>query len=137
MQWRPGAHASTFGGNPVCIAAALATIELLEQELIGNAARIGRHMMSRIGDWPKRFSIVGDVRGLGLMIGIEFVRDQVTKERAPELRDKLELMAFERGLLILGCGINSIRLCPPLVITKDQADFAIDTLEECLRTLAL
>jgi 4-aminobutyrate aminotransferase len=137
MQWRPGAHASTFGGNPVCIAAALATIELLEQELIENAARMGRHIMTRIGDWPKRFSCVGDVRGLGLMIGIEFVHDQKTKERAPQLRDKLELLAFQRGLLVLGCGINSIRLCPPLVITKDQADFAIDTLEECLRTLAV
>jgi 4-aminobutyrate aminotransferase len=137
MQWRPGAHASTFGGNPVCIAAALATIELLEQELIENAARMGRHIMTRIGDWPKRFSCVGDVRGLGLMIGLEFVHDQKTKERAPQLRDKLELLAFQRGLLVLGCGINSIRLCPPLVITKDQADFAIDTLEECLRTLAV
>jgi 4-aminobutyrate aminotransferase len=71
------------------------------------------------------------------MIGIEFVHDQKTKERAPQLRDKLELLAFQRGLLVLGCGINSIRLCPPLVITKDQADFAIDTLEECLRTLAV
>jgi 4-aminobutyrate aminotransferase len=139
MQWRPGAHASTFGGNPVCIAASLATIELLEQELIDNAARMGRHIMGRImgriGDWPRRFPIVGDVRGLGLMIGIELVRDQATKERAPDLRDELELMAFHRGLLVLGCGPNSIRLCPPLVITKDQADFAVDTLEECLRVL--
>jgi 4-aminobutyrate aminotransferase len=72
---------------------------------------------------------------LGLMIGVELVRNQQTKERAPELRDRLELLAFERGLLILGCGQNSIRLCPPLVITKDQADFAVDTLEECLRIL--
>jgi 4-aminobutyrate aminotransferase len=135
MQWRPGAHASTFGGNPVCISAALATLELLEQELIDNAARMGEHIMSRIRDWPQRFPIVGDVRGLGLMIGIEFVRDQKTKERAPDLRDDIERMAFERGLLILGCGPNSIRLCPPLVITKDQADFAVDTLEECLRVL--
>ena len=135
MQWRPGSHASTFGGNPVCIAAALATIELLEQELIDNAARMGHHLMGRMADWPKRFPVVGDVRGLGLMIGIELVRDQATKERAPEIRDELELAAFHRGLLVLGCGPNSIRLCPPLVITKDQADFAVDTLEECLRTL--
>jgi 4-aminobutyrate aminotransferase len=135
MEWRPGAHASTFGGNPVCISAALATIELLEQELIDNAARMGEHIMNRIRDWPQRFPIVGDVRGLGLMIGIEFVRDQSTKERAPDLRDEIERMAFDRGLLILGCGPNSIRLCPPLVITKDQADFAVDTLEECLRML--
>jgi 4-aminobutyrate aminotransferase len=79
---------------------------------------------------------VGDVRGLGLMIGIELVRDQESKERAPDLRDRLVQMAFERGLLLLGCGPNTIRLCPPLVITRDQADFAAETIEECLRGLA-
>jgi 4-aminobutyrate aminotransferase len=136
MSWKPGAHASTFGGNPVCISAALATIDLLEQELIDNAARIGAHIRGRIDDWPARFPIVGEVRGLGLMIGIEIVRDQATKERAPDLRDRIEKLAFERGLLVLGCGPNSIRLCPPLVITKDQADCAVDTLEECLHILA-
>jgi 4-aminobutyrate aminotransferase len=135
MNWPPGSHASTFGGNPVSIAAALTTIELLEQGLIQNAARMGAYMMDRMADWPHRFKYVGDVRGLGLMIGVEMVRDQQTKERAPDLRDRLEFLAFERGLLILGCGPNSIRLCPPLVITKDQADFAIDTLEQCLQLL--
>jgi 4-aminobutyrate aminotransferase len=89
-----------------------------------------------MSSWPNRFPIVGDVRGRGLMIGIELVRDQATKERAPELRDRLEQMAFERGLLILGCGQNSIRLCPPLIITRDQADFAMDTLEQCLQSVA-
>ncbi|MBV9265847.1 MAG: acetyl ornithine aminotransferase family protein [Acidobacteriaceae bacterium] len=133
MNWTPGAHASTFGGNPVSIAASLTTIELLEDELIENAARIGRYMMERMSDWTQRFRYVGDVRGLGLMIGVEIVRDQATKERAPELRDRVETMAFERGLLILGAGQNSLRLCPPLVITREQADFAIETLEECLR----
>lgn len=133
MQWKRGAHASTFGGNPVAVEAALATIELLEQELIDNAARIGEHMMNRLSEWPYRFPNVGAVRGRGLMIGIEFVRNQGTKERFPELRDRVEQRAFERGVLVLGCGANSIRLCPPLVITRDQADFAIDTLEECLR----
>jgi 4-aminobutyrate aminotransferase len=136
MSWKPGAHASTFGGNPVCISAALATIELLEDELIDNASRIGAHIMERLRDWPARFPMIGQVRGLGLMIGIEFVRDQQTRERAPELRDRVERLAFERGLLVLGCGANSLRLCPPLVITKDQADFAVDTLEECLHILA-
>ncbi len=135
MNWPPGAHASTFGGNPVSIAAALTTIELLEDSLIENAAKMGEHMMNRMSDWPKRFRYVGDVRGLGLMIGFEMVLDKETKERAPQLRDRLEMLAFDRGLLILGCGPNSIRLCPPLVITKDQADFAIDTLEMCLRVL--
>lgn len=135
MNWKPGMHASTFGGNPVAIAASLATIELLEDELIRNAAELGTHMMNRIRDWPQRFPFVGDVRGLGLMIGIEFVRDQKTKERAPELRDQIEMMAFERGLLVLGAGPNSLRLSPPLVINKDQADFAVDTLEECLKAV--
>jgi 4-aminobutyrate aminotransferase len=135
MNWTPGSHASTFGGNPVSIAASLATIELLEEELMANAASVGAHIMGRLRDWPRRFPIVGDVRGLGLMIGFELVHDQQTKERAPDLRDQLELLAFRRGLLILGCGQNSIRLCPPLVITKDQADWAVDTLEECLTLL--
>ena len=125
MDWPPGAHASTFGGNPVAVAAALATIELLENELIANAAHIGGHILDRMRDWPKRFPHVGDVRGLGLMIGFELVRDQHTKERAPELRDRIQELAFERGLLVLGAGRNTIRLCPPLVITRDQADFAI------------
>jgi 4-aminobutyrate aminotransferase len=119
----------------VAVAASMATIELLEQELVDNASRIGEYLLDRMHDWPRRFPMVGDVRGLGLMIGVEFVRDQMTKERAPELRDRVVLDAFERGLLILGAGQNSIRLCPPLVITKDQADFAVDTLEGCLKAL--
>ena len=135
MNWPPGAHASTFGGNPLAVEAALTTIELLEESLMENAAAIGNHMMSRMRDWPERFGIIGDVRGLGLMIGFELVRDQATKDRAPELRNQLEEMAFERGLLVLGCGVNSIRLCPPLVIDRDQADFAVDTLEQCLTVL--
>ena len=132
MQWKPGAHASTFGGNPVAIAAALATLDLLESELIGNAARVGGYLMDRMRDWPHHFRHVGEVRGLGLMIGIEIVRDQATKERAPELRNRLVQLAFERGLLILGAGQNCLRLCPPLMISTDQAQFAIETLEDCL-----
>jgi 4-aminobutyrate aminotransferase len=135
MNWPPGAHASTFGGNPVSIASALTTIELLEESLLENAAAIGAYMRERMNHWPEKFAHVGDVRGLGLMIGFELVRNQNTKERSPELRDRLELMAFERGLLVLGCGQNSIRLCPPLVINRDQADFALDTLEQCLQAL--
>jgi len=132
MTWPPGAHASTFGGNPVCCAAALATIALLEESLVENADRMGRHLLGRMRDWPARFPMVGQVRGLGLMIGIELVRDQGTRERAPELRDRVLKLAFERGLLVLGAGENSIRLCPPLVITREQCDFAVETLEECL-----
>ena len=91
--------------------------------------------MGRASHWPKRYRYVGDVRGLGLMIGIELVLDKETKERAPELRDQLEFTAFERGLLVLGAGPNSIRLCPPLVINQEQADYALDTLEQCLQAL--
>ena len=134
MTWPPGAHASTFGGNPVACAAALVTIQLLEEELLENAARMGAYLQDRMRDWPARFPIVGDVRGLGLMLGIELVHDQKTKERAPDLRDQVVQTAFERGLLILGAGDCTLRLCPPLVITRDQCDFAIETLEACLQT---
>jgi 4-aminobutyrate aminotransferase len=136
MTWPPGAHASTFGGNPVSCAAALVTIALLEEELVANAARMGEHMMERLREWPGRFRNVGDVRGLGLMIGIELVRDRETKERAPELRDCVVEQAFRRGLLVLGAGENTIRLCPPLVVTRDQCDFALETIEECLTAAA-
>jgi 4-aminobutyrate aminotransferase len=132
MTWPPGAHASTFGGNPVACAAALATIALLQESLVENAARMGQYLRDRMRDWPVRFPAVGQVRGLGLMIGIELVRDQATRERAPELRDRVVDMAFERGLLVLGAGENTIRLCPPLVISSDQCDFALETLENCL-----
>ena len=133
MTWKPGAHASTFGGNPVCVAAALATVELVEQELADNAARIGAHIRERMQDWPQKYPIVGDVRGLGLMIGVEIVRDRETREPAPDLRDRIVELAFERGLLLLGAGASVVRLSPPLVVTRDQADFAVDTLEECVR----
>ncbi|MBI5086648.1 MAG: acetyl ornithine aminotransferase family protein [Acidobacteria bacterium] len=136
MQWKPGAHASTFGGNPVSIAASLATVELLEQGLIERAASLGARMKARMSEWPALFPTVGDVRGLGLMLALEIVKDQATKERAPELRDRIVELAFERGLLVLGAGPNSIRLSPSLVLSQDQADFALDTLEECIRQAA-
>lgn len=132
MQWTPGAHASTFGGNPVSVAAAMATVELIEKELLANVAEVGAHMKARMQEWPARFRIVGDVRGLGLMLGFEIVRDQQTKERAPELRDAIVDAAYQRGLLVLGAGQNTVRLSPPLVLSKDQADFALSTLEEII-----
>ncbi len=124
MDWKPGSHASTFGGNPVSCAAALATLELLENGLIENAARVGAHILRRLKDWPARFGVVGDVRGLGLMIGIEL--------KVPGLRDRIVAAAFERGVLVLGAGENAIRLSPPLIITQEQADYAVDVLAECL-----
>ena len=132
MTWPPGAQASTFGGNPVAVAAALATIELLERELVDNARRIGEHMMNRMRSWPQRFANVGDVRGLGLMLAFELVKDKDTREAFPQLRNRVVERAFERGVLVLGAGESSIRLSPPLVIGRDQADFALGVLEECL-----
>ena len=132
MDWKPGAHASTFGGNPVCIAASLATIELLESSYVANAARIGDYIFSKLAKWPEKHKIVGDVRGKGLMVGIEFVRDQKTKEKSPDLRNRLVDMAFHKGLLVLGAGENSMRLAPPLMIDEQQADFALNTLDACI-----
>jgi 4-aminobutyrate aminotransferase len=133
MTWPPGAHASTFGGNPVSCAASLVTIALLEEGLVENAARMGAHLAERMRGWPERFPVVGEVRGLGLMMGIELVRDQETREKAPGLRDRVVQLAFERGLLVLGAGDNIVRLSPPLVVTREQCDFAVDTLEQCLQ----
>ncbi len=132
MDWKPGSHASTFGGNPVCIAAALATMDILEREGIANAAKIGELMSDRLRSWPKRFDIVGEVRGRGLMIGIEIVKDQDSREPAGTWRDRIVDLAFERGLLTLGCGETSIRLAPPLIVNQHEASIALDILEECL-----
>ncbi len=129
MDWTPGAHASTFGGNPVCIAASLATIGLIERSYKANAARMGEFIMHQTANWPEKHKIVGEVRGRGLMIGIEFVRDQKTKERAPDLRNRIVQMAFHKGLLVLGSGDTTLRLCPPLMIDQEQAEFAVRTLD--------
>ncbi len=133
MQWKPGSHGTTYGGNPVCVAAALATLDLIEGGLMANAKKVGDYIFSKISDWPKRFKIVGDVRGKGLMIGVEIVRDQHTKERAKDLRDKVVINAFHKGLLTLDSGENSIRISPPLVIDEEQADCALRILEESIR----
>jgi 4-aminobutyrate aminotransferase len=129
MNWTPGAHASTFGGNPVCIAASLATLGLLERSYIANAARMGEFIMRQTADWTDRHKIVGQVRGKGLMIGIEFVRDQKTKERAGDLRNRIVQMAFHKGLLVLGSGDTTLRLCPPLLVDEEQTSFALRTLD--------
>ena len=132
MQWTRGSHGTTYGGNPVCVAAALATLDLIEGGLMANAKKVGEHIFRKIGDWPKRFKIVGDVRGKGLMIGVEIVRDQRTKEKDKELRDRVVEGAFRRGLLTLDSGENSIRISPPLIIDEEQADCAIRILEEAI-----
>ena len=133
MTWKPGSHGSTYGGNPVCIASAMATLDLVENGYMENARKMGKYIFGRIQDWPRRFKFVGDVRGKGLMIGIEIVRDQKTKVKASDLRKQVVHGAFERGLLVLSSGESSIRMSPPLLIDEEQADFAISTLEECFR----
>jgi 4-aminobutyrate aminotransferase len=133
MDWKVGSHGTTYGGNPVCLAAATATFDLIEGGLMANAEKVGNYIFSKIRDWPNRFKIVGDVRGRGLMIGVEIVRDQRTKERAADLRDAVVDNAFHRGLLTLGSGENSIRMSPPLIIDEEQADCAIRIMEESIR----
>ncbi len=132
MDWQPGSHASTFGGNPVAIAAALATMDILEREAISNAATLGATIKTRAETWLSKYSIVGDVRGRGLMIGIEIVKDQESREPLPAVRDRIVDRAFERGVLFLGCGETSIRLSPPLTIAPEEAAIAMDILEECI-----
>ena len=136
MSWPPGSHASTFGGNPVSCAASLATIRLLRDGLMRNAEVVGAHMMQGLRALMDRHPLIGDVRGRGLMIGIELVRDRQTKERATTERNALVQECFKRGLLVLGAGRNAIRLSPPLVFSKQHADTAIEILDQALRAIA-
>ncbi len=130
MDWVPGSHASTFGGNPICIAAAMATLDVIEKEnLLKNSAEVGAHILKRMQDWPQKLKLVGDIRGRGLMIGVDIVKDKSTKEYAAAERDRIVELAFEQGVLFLGCGPSTVRLCPPLVVTKEEADVAVDVLE--------
>ncbi|HEX5106079.1 MAG TPA: acetyl ornithine aminotransferase family protein [Pirellulaceae bacterium] len=132
MDWGPGSHASTFGGNPVSCVAALETIKLLEEGLMENARTVGEYLKGRLTELMARHKLIGDVRGLGLMIGVELVRDRATKEPASTERDEVVQLAFREGLLLLGCGVNTLRFCPPLVVTKEQCDVAVGILDEVL-----
>ncbi len=136
MDWKPGSHASTYGGNPVAIAAAMATLEIIEREGMANAAKVGAAMLERMQSWPKRFANVGEVRGRGLMLAMEIVKDQATREPAVTLRNRIEELAFERGLMVLGCGETSLRMSPPLILRQEEADIALDILEECITIAA-
>jgi 4-aminobutyrate aminotransferase len=133
MDWGPGSHASTFGGNPVSCVAALETIKLLEEGLMQNAHTVGDHLKSRLAELMIRHKLIGDVRGLGLMIGVELVRDRATKEPASTERDEIVQTCFRRGLLLLGCGVNTLRFCPPLVVSQEQCDTAIAILDDVLK----
>ena len=127
-----GTHASTFGGNPVSCAAALATIRLLKDRLVANAADVGGHLMAGLKSLADRHPLIGDVRGRGLMVGVELVRNRETKERAIDERNAVVIEAFNRGLLILGAGKNAVRFSPPLVLTREQADTAVQIFDEAL-----
>lgn len=132
MTWPSGSHGSTFGGNPVACEAAIATIEIVEKELMANATAVGGYLINQLKGMMDRHRLIGDVRGYGLMIGIEFVRDRKTKEKAREETDQIVQMAFQKGLLLLGCGENMIRFAPPLIVDKDDADTALTILDQVL-----
>lgn len=132
MDWKPGAHASTFGGNPVAIAAALKTIDLLERELVANSADVGDYLKRGLEKLMSKHDCIGDVRGMGLMIGVEFVKDRAAKEPDPELRDRVEMASFERGLILLGAGPNTIRWSPPLILTRENVDVALEIFDDAV-----
>jgi 4-aminobutyrate aminotransferase len=131
-KWPSGAHASTFGGNPVSCAAALATLTLLRDKLMANAAAVGAYLLEGLRALADQHPLIGDVRGRGLMIGVELVRNRETKERADRERNQVVSAAFRRGLLVLGAGANTIRFSPPLVLTREEADTAIRIIGEAL-----
>lgn len=135
MSWKPGSHASTFGGNPVACAAALKTIELLENGLIENARRMGEYLLNLLNGLKEKYEIIGDVRGKGLMIGVEIVKDKETKKKFKKKRDEILQRCFEEGLLLLGAGENVIRLCPPLIISKEEIETAVEIFESSIKEL--
>jgi 4-aminobutyrate aminotransferase len=135
MTWDHGSHGSTFGGNPVCCAAALATLDLVEHGLMQNAARMGSMLLAGFRKLAARHEVIGDVRGAGLMLGVEFVTDRKTKEVYHHFVHQLELAAFKRGLLLLGCGQSTIRIAPPLVIDEEDIAIGLRIFEEALTEL--
>jgi len=136
MTWGRGAHASTFGGNPVACAAALATLDLLEAGLVANAAEMGRYLKELLRTLMARRTVVGDVRGLGLMVAADIVNDRHTREPDPQMRNEVVQQAFRRGLLLLGCGESGIRLSPALIISRAQIDTAVEILDAAIAAAA-
>lgn len=136
MTWPSGAHANTFGGNPIAVAAALATIRLLEGGLVDNAAEVGEYMRARLNTWVDRYPFVGDIRGKGLMLAAEIVADKETRFGDHELRDKIVEESFKRGVLLLGAGPSTIRFCPPLVLDRETADEGLAAMESVMDEIA-
>ncbi|MFI5346200.1 MAG: acetyl ornithine aminotransferase family protein [Elusimicrobiota bacterium] len=136
MTWPRGSHGSTYGGNPVACAAALATLNLVEGELAANAAKMGARLLAGIKKLQAKHACIGDVRGAGLFIGVEFVKNRATKEADAELVGKLEQLAFTKGLLLLGCGKSVIRIAPPLVLSEYDVDKGLEIFDACLSELS-
>ena len=132
MDWHKGAHASTFGGNPVAIASALKTIELLEGGLVQNSAEVGGYLKEGLEKLKAKYDVIGDVRGMGMMLGVEFVTNSETLEPNPALRDRVEMACFNRGLIILGCGNSTIRWSPPLILSRQNVDVALEIFDEAI-----
>lgn len=132
MDWHKGAHASTFGGNPVALTAALKTIELLQGGLVDNSREVGAYLEAGLNKLKDKYDCIGDVRGLGMMLGVEFVTDKQSLTPAPEVRDAIEMACYQRGLIILGCGTNSIRWSPPLIVAKEHVDVALEIFDEAI-----
>lgn len=136
MNWPPGSHGTTFGGNPVSCAASLATIELLEHELTAKAARVGAYLKDRLTELAAKYTLIGDVRGVGLMVGVELVRDRASKAPAPTERDRIIESCFKKGLLLLGCGESTVRFCPPLIVDEQHVDAAVRLFDAALAEIA-
>jgi 4-aminobutyrate aminotransferase len=134
--WESGSHGSTFGGNPVCCAAALTTLDLVEGGLMANAARMGERLLTGACRLAAKHDCIGDVRGRGLMVGMEFVKNRETREPAPALVQKLVQRSFRKGLLLLGAGKSSLRLAPPLVVDETDVDTAVDMIDATLGEIA-
>jgi 4-aminobutyrate aminotransferase len=136
MNWTKGTHGNTFGGNPIACAAALATIELIENEYMDNSTEVGEYTLDALHEIKTRHPSIGDVRGIGLMIGVEFVKDRQTREPDDELRDRIIHQAFEGRLLLLGCGTSAIRIAPPLNISRTEIDEGLKIFEEAIALAA-
>jgi 4-aminobutyrate aminotransferase len=133
MRWKPGTHASTFGGNPVCAAASLATIKLLQDGLVENSRKMGEVFIKRLETMQSKYECIGDVRGKGLMVGAEIVENSISKEPSPQKRNAMLVKAFELGLILQGCGPNSVRFAPPLTVNEEEISVGMDIFEEAVK----
>ena len=132
MDWPKGSHGNTYGGNPIACVAALATIKLIEEQYLENTRLVGAYTLEVLSKMAKKHPSIGEVRGIGFMIGVEFVKDKTNKEPAVRLRDDVIDYAFERGLLTLGCGKSTIRIAPPLSTSKLEIDEGLEIFEEAI-----